>query len=275
MSSFVWIITSGYFLIFPKRVANSVRFYRALFPGRSFFHCIWYSWKQYHSFATVFIDRLKFYREEKIDYISEGWENIAHTAKQGKNGILLMTHMGNWEATARIFKDHGIKLLLYMGKKEKEQVESLIKESLIRYGLNIIAATSSEAFPMNALEGIRFLKEEGFISMAGDRLWKNGQKCISLPFLGHTVSLPRAPFDFALVTGAPIFVFFSFRLCKTKYQFIAYPPIYMSAESRSRRNEALCEAAQKYLALVEKMLRAYPFQWYHFDAFLEHQVNNR
>ena len=34
---FVWIVASGYYLFFPRRVAASMGFYRALFPGRSFF----------------------------------------------------------------------------------------------------------------------------------------------------------------------------------------------------------------------------------------------
>jgi hypothetical protein len=44
--TFSWFIATGYFFLFPARVAHSLKFYRALFPGRNFFYHLYCVWKQ-------------------------------------------------------------------------------------------------------------------------------------------------------------------------------------------------------------------------------------
>ena len=41
---YAWIVASGFFLLFPLRVANSVKFYRALYPDRNWLFHLWCSW---------------------------------------------------------------------------------------------------------------------------------------------------------------------------------------------------------------------------------------
>jgi len=50
-------VSAGYFLLFPSRVAIGVRFYRALFPERGRAYCLWLTWRQFHGFTDVFLDR--------------------------------------------------------------------------------------------------------------------------------------------------------------------------------------------------------------------------
>ena len=45
--------------------------------------------------------------------------------------------------------------------------------------------------------------------MAGDVVWRPDQRVVPARFLGHTVQLPEAPFMLALVSGAPLYVFFA------------------------------------------------------------------
>ena len=49
-----WIIATAYFLLFPVRVQNSVKFYRALYPDLSRFFHLKCAWKQFHNFTHVF-----------------------------------------------------------------------------------------------------------------------------------------------------------------------------------------------------------------------------
>jgi len=53
------------------------------------------------------------------------------------------------------------------------------------------------------LEGIKFLREGGIVSMTGDRLWGE-QSYVIVDFLGHEAKLPDTPHLFALMTGAPL-----------------------------------------------------------------------
>jgi predicted LPLAT superfamily acyltransferase len=118
------------------------------------------------------------------------------------------------------------------------------------------------------VEGIRFLQAGGVVSMTGDILWRSDQPKVRVTFLGHDAYLPEAPYVFALVSGAPLFVFFAFRTGKNRYRFITSDPIGIRVASRKDRAQAIAGAAQQYADLLEKMLREHPFEWYHFERFI-------
>jgi predicted LPLAT superfamily acyltransferase len=161
-----------------------------------------------------------------------------------------------------------LQLLLYMGVKEKEGVERLQKDELRRSGVRIIGVDQEDRSPLAAVEGIRFLRAGGLVSMAGDIVWRSDQRKIRVTFLGHHAYLPEAPFAFALVSGAPLFVFFAFRTGHNRYHFTLSEPIPLQAPSRRERGEAIAGAAQQYADLLAESLRRHPFEWYHFDRFI-------
>ena len=155
-----------------------------------------------------------------------------------------------------------------MGVKEKEGVERLQKEDLQSAGITIISAGREEGSPFSAVEGIRFLRSGGLVSMTGDMVWRSDQRTVRVTFLGRDAYLPEAPYVFALVSGAPLLVFFAFRSGRNRYHFKAEGPIEIKAGSRRDRSAAIAAAAQQYADLLEGMLREHPFEWYHFDRFI-------
>ncbi len=262
------IIAAGYF-VFSSRVPESRRFYAALYPGRGKLYHLWYTFKQYQNFTTIHLDRFLSSRTGTTTFTSEGWEKLE--AVIGKKGaILLMSHLGNWEKAAMLLNQQrdDLQLLLYMGVKEKEGVERMQKVDLRRSGVTIIGADQDGGSPFSAVEGIRFLQSGGLVSMAGDIVWRHDQRQVRVTFLGHDAYLPEAPFIFALVSGAPLFVFFAFRTGKNSYYLTLSDPIAIQPESRRDRTEAVSRAAQQYADLLEESLRKRPFEWYHFDRFL-------
>ncbi|GBE11974.1 lipid A biosynthesis lauroyl acyltransferase [bacterium BMS3Bbin14] len=262
------IIAAGYF-VFSRRVPESRRFYAALYPGRGKLYHLWCTFKQYQNFTTIHLDRFLSSRTGSTTFTSEGWEKLeAVIGREG--GILLMSHLGNWEKAALLLKQQrdDLRLLLYMGVKEKEGVERLQKVDLRRSGITIIGADREGSSPFSAVEGIRFLQSGGLVSMAGDIVWRSDQRKVRVTFLGHDAYLPAAPFIFALVSGAPLFVFFAFRTGNNNYHLTLSGPIAIQPESRRDRTEAVSRAAQQYADLLEESLRQHPFEWYHFDRFI-------
>jgi predicted LPLAT superfamily acyltransferase len=262
------IIAAGYF-VFSRRVPESRRFYAALYPERGRLYHLWCTFLQYQNFTTIHFDRFLMGKTKPVTFSSHGWENLeAAIGRQG--GILLMSHLGNWEMAATVLKQRrdDLRLLLYMGVKEKEGVERMQKEDLRRSGVTIIAADQENSSPFSAVEGIRFLQSGGLVSMAGDIVWRSDQRKVPVTFLGHDAYLPEAPFVFAMVSGAPLLVFFAFRTGKSSYHFTLSEPIAIQPASRRARPEAIARAAQQYADLLEQSLRQHPFEWYHFDRFI-------
>ncbi|MFT5699183.1 MAG: putative LPLAT superfamily acyltransferase [Desulforhopalus sp.] len=263
------IIAAGYF-VFSRKVPISRRFYAALYPERGALYHLWCTFKQYQNFTTIHFDRFLVGQAKSATFTSEGWENLeAVIGRQG--GILLMSHLGNWEMAATLLKQQreDLQLLLYMGVKEKEGVERMQKNDLRSSGVTIIGADQENSSPFTAIEGIRFLQKGGLVSMAGDIVWRSDQRKVRVSFLGHDAYLPEAPFIFGLVSGAPLLVFFAFRTGTNSYRFTMSDPIPIQSVSRQDRPIAIARAAQQYADLLEQSLREHPFEWYHFDRFID------
>ncbi len=231
---FAWPIATGFFLFSPLKVAVSVRFYRVLFPGKNRLYHIWCTWRQYHNFTYVFMDRFMVMDSEGITHTSEGWEHLKEAVGKEKGAIILMSHMGNWETAAHLLsrKQYGMRLLLYMGIKAKEQIEKMQKESLSKGGVRIVAVDKDGGSPFDILEGIKFLNEGGLVSLTGDRIWSGSERTVAVKFLNHQVFLPAMPHIFALLSKAPLFIFFSFRSGPLSYHFTISEIVVKSTGSR-------------------------------------------
>jgi predicted LPLAT superfamily acyltransferase len=268
-AGFARFVATGYFLFSWRRVAESRRFYAALYPGCNRFYPLLCTYRQYQNFTTIHFDRF-LQRQKDAVFTAEGLE-VLDTVIGSRGGILLMSHLGNWEMAATMLKKKkaDLRLLLYMGVKEKEGVERLQKEDLRRAGITIIGIDQHDNSPFSAVEGIRFLREGGLVSMTGDIVWRTDQRRVRVDFLGHHAYLPEAPFIFSLVSGAPLFVFFAFRTGSNAYHVTLSEPFPIPPHSRQERAAVIRQAAQWYADILEQALRRHPFAWYHFDRFLE------
>jgi len=261
-------IATGYFLFSPK-VRESRRLYAILFPERGRWFHLWCAFRQYQNFTTIHFDRFLTNRGQPPTFTCEGARAL--DARIGHGGaLLLMSHLGNWEMAARLLMRQGHKapLLLYMGVKEKEGVERTQKEELQRAGVTILGVDQGAASPFAAVEGLRMLRQGGLVSMTGDMVWRADQRRIPVVVLGHTAFVSEAPFAFALVSGAPLIVFFAFRTGRNRYRFTFSKPIWVESSGRGERQRAIAQAAQRYADLLEAALRAHPCEWYHFERFL-------
>ena len=268
---FSWFVATGYFLLFPLRVADSIKFYRALFPEKNFFYCLWCAWRQYHKFTDVYIHRFIRFDEDDIEYVKEGWEYLEEAVQKKTGVILLMSHIGNWELAAQTLQKKGLPIMLYLGAKNKEQMEHIQKQILAKSGIRVVATTEDEKSPFALIEGINFLREGGIVSMTGDRLWGE-QSYVTVDFLGHEVRLPDTPHLFALMTGAPLMTFFVYQEAVGKYHIKVSRGRKVIAASRADRKKVVQESAQAYAADLAQFAREHPFEWHHFEPFLGKKI---
>jgi lauroyl/myristoyl acyltransferase len=206
-------------------------------------------------------------------HTQEGWEYLEEAVNRQTGGIVLMSHIGNWEVASRLLNTRGrdnpgMKLLLYLGEKHKEQLEKNQKESVASSGIRIISVTKEGGTPADIVEGIQFLKSGGLVSLTGDRLWHTEQRSVRVHFFGHEAFLPETPFIFALLSGAPLFIFFTYRIAGQAYHYQVLPPQYIRARDRSHREEAIQKAAQFFADRLAEIVRTHPWEWFHFEPFL-------
>jgi lauroyl/myristoyl acyltransferase len=264
---FSWSVSTGYFFFLPSRRRNSVQLYRAIFPDRRGWYHLYCTWRQFHSFAATFGDRIEVERRKGEFSTTQGSEWILEANRKGTGGIILMSHLGSFEVAARAFQKYGLKLLLMMGEKEAKLVARDQREALLERGISIQVATGEKDSLFGGLEAIKFIREGGFVSLAGDLFWTEQRSFLTVKFFDRKVALAPGPYLLALITGAPLFILFTFRLKGGKYQVIVLPPRQVKTSSRSKRDQALQESAQAYAEALEEMIRRHPFQWYIFEPF--------
>jgi len=274
--TFSWFIATGYYFLFPRRVTHSYKFYRALIPGKGIFYYLRCAWKQYHNFTNVYIHRFVHLPEDKIEFTKEGWQHLDDAVEKKTGAVVVMSHVGNWELAARMLKRKGMPMMLYLGAKvkHKEQVENIQKKKLAAHGIKIVTTSVEEKSPFALLEGINFLRDGGIIFMSGDRLWGK-QSYVMVNFLGHEAKIPDTPHLLALVTGAPLMTFFVHEKDFGKYHVAVSPGRKVTASSRADRKQAVCRSAQRYADELADFVRAYPFEWHHFEPFLGEKYDKK
>jgi lauroyl/myristoyl acyltransferase len=270
--TFSWFIATGYFFLFPARVAHSLKFYRALFPERNFPYHLHCAWKQYHNFTNVYTHRFVAKFKDEVEFTKEGWEYLDEAVEKKTGAIIVMSHIGNWELAAEMLSRKGLPIMLYLGAKHKEQVERIHKDKLAQSGVRIVTTSEKESSPFALLEGINFLREGGIVSMTGDRIWGD-QRSIKVNFLGHEVRLPDTPHLFALMSGAPLMTFFVNQKAPGKYHVAVSRGRKVVAASRQDRTDAVLASAQAYAEQLEQAARQNPFEWHHFEKFLGNNIN--
>ena len=260
-----WIAT-GYFLFLSSRRRSSIRLYQVIFPEKSRWYYLYCTWRQFHSYATTFAERLEFDRK-KVTTTTQGRERLLEVARKGKGGIILISHLGSFEIAAGVFRQIGPKLLLIMGEKEAKQVARDQREAMKARGIYIQVAAAGEDFLFGGVEAMKFIKEGGFVSIAGDLVWTEQRSRLPVSLFGHEVGLSPGPHLLALVSNAPLLTMFNFRVEKGKYLILMSSPREVKATSRSERSAALQASAQSYANALEEIVRQHPFQWYIFEPF--------
>jgi len=271
--AFSWFIATGYYFLFPRRVAHSHKFYRALIPGKKRLYYLRCAWRQYHNFTNVYVHRFVRLSEDEIEFTKEGWQYLEEAVKKKTGAVVVMSHVGNWELAAQMLKRKGMPIMLYLGAKakHKEQVESIQKRKLAARGIKIVTTSEEEKSPFALLEGINFLRDGGIVFMSGDRLWGN-QSSVLVNFLGYEAKIPDTPHLLALVTGAPLMTFFVYEKDFGKYHVKVSAGRSVRALSRAARKKTVYESAQRYADELIDFVRAHPFEWHHFDPFLGKKI---
>lgn len=267
---FAWIVSSGYFFFCPKRVGIGLAFYRALFPDRRRLVHLWYTWRQYHHFARVFVERVMLETPDNILFSTQGFQHLKTAADRGTGGVILMSHLGNWEVAAHLLHRDlpRVNLLIFMGIKEKEAIEKMQKQGLTDAGIQIVAPDHDNPSPFDIVQGLRVLEQGGVVCITGDVLWHKSQRSIPVEFLGHEVRVPETPYRLTLISGAPMFIFFSHRTGEGRFYFTCSEPIHVQAASRDQTEETIQKAAQTYAIRLARAVKEHPFEWYHFEPFL-------
>jgi lauroyl/myristoyl acyltransferase len=184
---------------------------------------------------------------------------------QGRGGLLVTGHYGNWEAggilMSRVVR---MPLTVVAMAESDEDVNRLRRDIREQMGINTLEVRQSLE---TALQIRRLLAENRFVAMLIDR--HLGRDRVPVTFFGRPTWFLQTPALLGYLTGAPLVTCFLERDRPGHFTTKAIGPIVV--DRSLPRNEAVQRATQTIATAIEERVRANPHSWYHFYRYWDAQ----
>ncbi len=180
-----------------------------------------------------------------------GEEPVLRMKAEGQGGVLVLMHLGAWDAGAAYALARGIPLTAVMDEGGSPALRDLVVWARARVGLRAVLATSS-ARPL-----LRTLREGGWVALLADI--PGDTPSAEVDFLGCRTRFSTAPALLAARTGRPLVAVMAVRSPAGGYLVEVHPPVTVA------RRQDPAEALRPILDIFEAAFRRWPEQWFPFD----------
>ncbi len=198
------------------------------------------------------------YIKSHVEFVHK--ERVDAVLRQGKGGIVISAHLGNWETASAILSSLGYPASIIALPHKDTRVNAFFNHQREFFGITVFPTTTA------VRRSLEHLKKNRLIALLVDRDF--GQKGMMMDFLGRKAMIPRGAALFALKTGAPIIPTVFVRKDKENFQFVFYEPIEPPiVPEEGITDEMISALIQRYLRVVEIAIRKYPTQWLMFKEF--------
>ncbi|MCM4156755.1 lipid A biosynthesis acyltransferase [Gramella sp. AN32] len=253
---FVLLFVAAYFIIFSFNSTKSTYYLfrkRLGYPPVAAALNVYWS---YFTFGRIQLDRIAITSglKKKFTFEFDGIEYIQNLLKQGKGGILLTAHIGNFNLAKHFFEERHAEAVvnLVITDFEHRQIKSYLDSVTGKPDVKVIVLKDdlSHIFHMK-----KALENNELLVFAADRFLENS-KTYDVEFLGKKVKFPHGPFKLAGRNKIPVLFVHLMREKNFHYHFFARP--YNPEKFTSK------EILKSYLEDLEKMVKKYPHQWYNY-----------
>ncbi len=252
-----------YYLIFAKqqRQASWLYLHRVLTRPPSWLDVA----KHIHCFASTILDRVYLitgqFEQLNITFPAENMP--LKFSREGMGCILLGSHVGSFEV-----------LRSYAVKKCPLPIKILMHEGqtpMVMQALHALNPTIAETIiPLtdaaNSLLKVKDAVDSGYaVGMLGDRITGDiKEKSVPCTLLGSDVLMPAAPVLIAASLKVPLILFFGIYTGGNHYEIHFELLAEKITLSRKNRQQDIQQWTQKYVDILEKHIRAHPYNWFNF-----------
>ncbi len=212
-------------------------------------------------FGQTIIDRIATMSHIKtpLTVSRDGEQYLNEIAHNGKGGILVSAHLGNYEMAAQLLQRYESKVNIIMYDGEGQQLKEYLDKVSGEKSFNIIFIKDdmSHVYEMSAA-----LARNELLCIHADR-YLEGSRTISHTFLGEEAKFPLGPFALASKLKSPVCFVFALKQSKYHYHFLGYPPKIYEGRGLSGAELML----EDYVALLEENVKRSPEQWFNYYDF--------
>src|SRR5579859_130539 len=173
-------------------------------------------YRNYYLLGQTLLDKMAVFAglKNKFTYHFDGVENLKQMVNQGKGGILLSAHVGNWEMAGHHLEHLNSKINIVMFDGEHEKIKNYLNQ-LGRKNFNVIVIREDMAhvYAIGAA-----LASNELVCMHADRFLEHN-KTIGLELLGERALFPAGPFQMASGFNVPVAFVYAFKESTWHYHF--------------------------------------------------------
>ncbi|HEY7205452.1 MAG TPA: lysophospholipid acyltransferase family protein [Methylomirabilota bacterium] len=212
------------------------------------------------NFGAFFADLLTLNRRPGADlraYVAraDGEHHLDAALAVGRGVVLLTAHLGNWEFAGRLLSTRGGRTAHVVLSAEQDQA---LEQYLRLDGPQLRFVTRRHA--TSTLGLLAALRRGELVAMQADRP-TGGRGDALAPFFGEPAAFPLGPFVLARAAGAAVIPAFCAMVPGGRYRLEIDPAIWVKPGEEHA-------ALGSVVAALERVIRAYPTQWFNFfDAW--------
>lgn len=222
--------------------------------------------RTYQHFGIMLVDffRMPLLTRDNLSSVIEMEEDqLQEAIKKGSGALIMSAHIGNWELIVPALTKNSYPLVTVM-VPQRGPGGSFIQSIRDTTGSQWISKKSSTRTML------RLLKEGKFLGLAGDQDSRRSGVWVS--FFEQQSSRPRGGAVFSIQSGAPLLAGWCLLQEDYRYQlkFTPVPKDNLPAEKEA----AVQELTQRYISLVEEVVRKYPEQYFWFHRMWKTKPKN-
>jgi predicted LPLAT superfamily acyltransferase len=268
---------SLYFLLFSPTQRRHIKRYlfRAIGP-----HAGWSDgYRLLHAFASTVLDRIYFLRGrmDLFDIRVYGNPAVEADAHAGRGAFLLGAHIGSFEAigackqTSPNREDLRLAMLMYQDNAQKINA---VLDTISLPGLRPHIIALGRPHSMLALR--EWLDGGGLAGLLADRTLPGPEEAgqqrgnsIALPFLGQPAIINDGPFRLAALLRRKVYFMAGLYAGGARYdvRFEHLADFSERVSDPAERERRIRAALESYVARLEALCRAYPYNWFNFHDF--------
>ena len=222
-------------------------------------------YRNYYVFAQTLLDKIIVLSgiPNPFTFEFEKEENLRAIVANGKGGLLLSAHIGNWEVAGHFLNGLGVRVSVVMYDGEHQQIKNYLDDVTGGRKFNVIVVKNDLSHVYAIGEA---LQNNELVCMHADRFLP-GNKTIKFPLLGKEAQFPIGPFALAYTFKVPVSFVFAFKETSNHYHFYGCPMIRF--EEDASRQAVVENLMRRFTGNVEELLNKYPEHWFNYYNFWE------
>jgi predicted LPLAT superfamily acyltransferase len=262
---FLLRFVSLYYFLFSWRTSSFIYNY---FHQRQRFaklRSVFLVYRNYYVFGQTILDKIIVMAGigNRFTYNFDGEENLHAIVKEGRGGILLSAHVGNWEAAGHLLKRLNTRINVVMFDAEHERIKNYLDNVTGGRNFNVIVIRQDMSHVYSIGEA---LQKNELVCLHADRFLE-GNKTETISFLGSDARFPSGPFILAATFKVPVSVVFAFKETQTHYHF--YGTTLVQRLRDESKNSYTNRLMKVFAAELEEKIKRYPEQWFNYYNFWE------